>query len=276
LVIDAHHHFWNYEPVEYGWISDRMSVLRRNFDQWDLAREMEAADVNGAVSVQARQTIEETFWLLEIAAMNDFILGVVGWVPLAEPDIAERLECLEDVPKLKGVRHVVQDEPDDDFILRDDFNRGVAALGRFKLAYDILIFERHLPQTIRFVDRHPDQVFVLDHVAKPRVREGIFDPWRQNLCTLARRPNVYCKLSGVVTEADHGAWTPAQLRPYFDAALEAFGPSRLMFGSDWPVCLLASGYGRWMQTVREWAATAMSPAEQARFFGGTAAEAYQL
>jgi L-fuconolactonase len=275
-VIDAHHHFWNYDPAEYGWISDEMAVLRRDFTQWDLGRETEAAGVDGVVSVQARQTVDETFRLLEIAAMNDWVCGVVGWVPLVDPDIAERLECFEGIEKLKAVRHVVQDEPDDDFILRADFNRGVAALKQFNLAYDILIFERHLQQTIAFVDRHPEQVFVLDHLAKPRVREGIFDPWRQNLCTLARRSNVYCKLSGVVTEADWRAWTPAQVRPYFDAALEAFGPRRLMFGSDWPVCLLACDYKRWADTVREWAATAMSPAEQERFFGGTAIEAYQL
>jgi L-fuconolactonase len=274
-LIDAHHHFWNYDPVEYGWISGDMAALRRDFGPEQLRTAVDAAGIDGVVSVQARQTIEETRWLLELASQHDFIRGVVGWVPLVDADLAARLERFAAHPKLKAVRHVVQDEPDDDFILRDDFNRGVAQLKRFDLRYDILIFERHLPQTIQFVDRHPDQVFVLDHVAKPRIRDGIVDDWRKNLCTLARRENVYCKLSGMVTEADWRAWTPAQLRPYVDVALEAFTPRRMMFGSDWPVCLAACGYARWANLVREFARE-LSPAEQDRLFGGTAIEAYQL
>ena len=275
MVIDAHHHFWNYDPREYGWISDEMSVLRRDFGPGDLKSEISKAGVDGVISVQARQTVEETQWLLELASGHDFIRGVVGWVPLVADDVDRSLERFSLNPKLKSVRHVVQDESDDNFILRDDFNRGVAQLKQFDLRYDVLIFERHLPQTIQFVDRHPNQVFVLDHIAKPRISEGIVYPWRKNLCELARRPNVYCKLSGVVTEADWRTWTPAQLRPYFDAAIEAFGPQRLMFGSDWPVCLVASDYARWVKCVREYAA-GLSPAERERLFGGTAIEAYKL
>ena len=275
MVIDAHHHFWNYSAKEYGWISDEMNVLRRDFLPDDLRKEIAAAGVDGVVSVQARQTVEETRWLLELAAANNFIRGVVGWVPLVSPDVGRDLERFAASRKLKAVRHVLQDEPDDDYALRDDFTRGIAELKRFNLRYDILIFERHLPQAIKLVDRHPEQVFVLDHVAKPKIKAGELDPWRANLKELARRGNVFCKVSGMVTEADWQGWTPAQLRPYFDATLEAFGPRRLMFGSDWPVCLLACDYGRWVKTVRDFAA-GLTAAEQARLFGGTATEAYGL
>jgi L-fuconolactonase len=275
MIIDAHHHFWNYSPQEYGWISDEMKVLRRDFGPDDLRREAAAAGVDGVVSVQARQTVEETRWLLELAGANDFIRGVVGWVPLVSPEVARDLERFASHPKLKGVRHVLQDEPDDDYALRDDFNRGIGELKRFNLRYDILIYERQLPQAIRLVDRHPEQVFVLDHVAKPRIKAGAISPWRENIKELARRGNVFCKVSGMATEADWQQWTPAQLRPYFDAALEAFGPRRLMFGSDWPVCLLACDYARWVTTVRDFAAE-LSDAERARLFGGTATEAYGL
>ena len=275
MVIDAHHHLWDYSPQEYGWISEKMSVLRRDFTPADLRREIAAAGVDGVVSVQARQTVEETDWLLELAAANDFIRGVVGWVPLVSPDVARDLERFASHPKLKAVRHVLQDEPDDDYALRDDFNRGVGELRQFNLRYDILIFERHLPQAILCVDRHPNQVFVLDHVAKPRIKDGVIDPWRQNMRELARRENVYCKISGMTTEADWQQWTPGQLRPYFDVVLDAFGPNRLMFGSDWPVCLVASDYRRWFRTARDFAA-GLTETERACLFGGTATEAYGL
>lgn len=275
MVIDAHHHLWNYSAEEYGWISDGMKVLRRDFTPDDLRKEIAAAGVDGVVSVQARQTVEETRWLLELAAANDFIRGVVGWVPLVSLDVARDLERFVAQPKFKAVRHVLQDEPDDDYALRDDFNRGIGELKRFNLRYDILIFERHLPQAIKLVDRHPEQVFVLDHVAKPKIKAGELDPWRANLKELARRGNVYCKVSGMATEADWKQWTPGQLRPYFDAALDAFGPRRLMFGSDWPVCLLATDYGHWVRTVREFAGE-LTDAERAELFGGTATKAYGL
>jgi L-fuconolactonase len=189
--------------------------------------------------------------------------------------LADHLARFAGRAKLKAVRHVVQDEPDDDFILRPDFDRGVGLLAGFGLRYDILIYERHLPQAIRLVDRHPGLTFVLDHVAKPRIRDGVLSPWRERMADLAKRPNVYCKLSGMATEADPRAWTPEQLRPYMDVALEAFGPRRLMFGSDWPVCLLAVGYRRWIDLVREFVSR-LSEAEQRRVMGETAVEAYGL
>jgi L-fuconolactonase len=274
-MIDSHHHFWRYDPKEYGWISDSMAVLRRDFLPGELLHEASAAGIDGVVSVQARQTLEETRWLLELASQNSFIRGIVGWVPLVSDGVGQDIERLAGNAKLKSVRHVIQDEPDDNYVLRDDFNRGVALLKEFKLRYDILIFERHLPQTIEFVDRHPDQTFIVDHIAKPRIRDGVLTPWRENMRELAKRPHVYCKLSGMTTEADVRAWNTSQLRPFAELALEAFGPGRTMFGSDWPVCLLAVGYARWVAVVKE-LASSLSPTEQNQLFAQTALEAYGL
>ena len=275
MRIDAHHHFWCYDPAEYGWIDDSMPALRRDFLPADLQREIAAVGIDGVISVQARQSLAETHWLLEQMAEHDVIKAVVGWVPLVSPDVKEILGDLAYAKALKAVRHVVQDEPDDQFLLRDDFNRGIDALAEFWLAYDILIYERHLPQTIEFVDRHPYQRFVVDHLAKPRVKAGELEPWATNLRRLAERENVYCKLSGLATEADWANWTEDQLRPYLETALEAFGPERLMFGTDWPVCLLATDYRSWYDIVQRFAAR-LSPDEQARILGGTACEAYRI
>lgn len=275
MRIDAHHHFWHYSPQEYGWINDEMSALRRDFLPPDLQREIAMTGLDGVVSVQARQTLQETDDLLDWAERYDFIRGVVGWVPLISPAARADIEKVAARPALKGVRHVLQDEPDERYILRDDFNRGVALLKDFSLVYDILIFERHLPQTLQFVDRHPDQVFVLDHIAKPRIKDGYLSPWQTYIVQLAHRPNVYCKVSGMVTEADHSNWTEQELLPYFDTVFSAFGPKRLMFGSDWPVCLLAADYERWFRVVESYV-SALSQTEQERFWSGTAIEAYRL
>ena len=275
MTIDSHHHFWRYDPLEYDWISDSMEVLRRDFLPADLQREIIAAGIRGVVSVQARQTVGETRFLLDLAAANDFILGVVGWVPLVDPGVTEILAEFAADPKLRACRHVLQDEPDDEYMLRHDFNEGVRAVTAAGLAYDILIFERHLPHTLTFVDAHPDQIFVIDHIAKPCIRDGSFSAWRADLLECARRPHVYCKVSGMVTEAHWQRWTLSDLLPYLDTVLEAFGPERLMFGSDWPVCLVATGYGRWASLVADYAAR-LGSAERDRIFGGTAAEAYGL
>jgi len=275
MKIDSHHHFWKYSGREYGWIGDNMKVLRRDFLPPDLAKEIAAAGIEGVVSVQARQSLEETQFLLDFAEGNDFIRGVVGWAPLVNPAVGKDIEKFASRPKLKGLRHVLQDDPDDNYILRDDFDRGIRALRDVGLVYDILIYERHLPQTLTFVDRHPDQVFVLDHIAKPRIKDNVLEPWRANIRRLAERPHVYCKLSGMVTEADWQNWTADQLTPYFDSVLRAFGPRRLMFGSDWPVCLLAASYRKWVTAVAG-AIAKLSADEQARIWGGTAVEAYGL
>ncbi|MFN7935994.1 MAG: amidohydrolase family protein [Bryobacteraceae bacterium] len=274
-MIDAHHHLWNYSPEEYGWISEEMRVLRRDFLPVDLKQQMDAAGVTGAVAVQARQTLEETQWLLDHARRNDFMLGVVGWVPFAEPTVARDIDRFAADPKLKGFRHVIQDEPDDRFLLGAAFNAGIRQLLPTGLVYDILIFERHLPVAMEFVDAHPQQVFVLDHIAKPRIRDAALSPWKANLMELARRQNVYCKLSGMATEANWGAWSADGLQPYFDVALEAFTPQRLMFGSDWPVLEVAGSYQRWAETVRGWLAP-LSTTEQQRILQGTASEVYRL
>lgn len=274
-IIDSHHHFWMYTMKDYGWISDKMPALQRDFLPVHLAETLKESGVIGAVSVQARQNLEETRFLLKHAADNEFLRGVVGWVPLVEPDVSRKIESFAGQSKLKGMRHVLHDESDHNYILRPDFNRGIKELKPFKLRYDILIFEKHLPQTIKFVDQHPDQTFILDHIAKPKIKAQQIEPWKANLIELAKRPNVYCKLSGMVTEADWEKWTPADLAPYIDTVLAAFGPKRIMYGSDWPVCLLASPYKRWFNTVTA-AISKLSEAERSRILGGTAIEAYNL
>jgi L-fuconolactonase len=261
VTIDAHQHFWRYNATEFDWMDDSMAAIRRDFLPADLA----ATGIDGTVAVQARQSVAETEWLLQLADRHPFIKGVVGWLPLASPRL-----MIPSHPKLKGVRHVAQAEPDG-FLDGADFNRGVSRLKHFKLVYDILVFERQLPEATRFVDRHPQQVFVLDHVAKPRIKDNRLEPWATHIRELAKRPNVFCKLSGMVTEADHRNWTETQLRPYFDVVLEAFGPRRLMYGSDWPVCLVACDYARWQRIVAEWSAT-----ERDRILAGTAMEVYRL
>jgi len=275
VKIDAHHHLWKYNVQDYGWMGEGMSAIRRDFLPRDLKAEIDAAGVNGVVTVQARQKVEETEWLLGLADDNDFMRGVVGWVPLVSPGVRSDLDRFAAHAKLKAVRHVLHDEQDDEYMLRGDFNAGVSLLEEFDLVYDILIFERHLPQTIEFVDRHPEQIFVVDHIAKPRIKDKVISPWRENITELARRENVFCKVSGMVTEADWKNWTVAQLRPYFDVVLSAFGPARLMFGSDWPVCLVACEYGRWHRIVCDFV-SGLSSSEQAHILGDTAAEAYNL
>ena len=273
--VDAHHHLWRYAKEEYAWIADDMGVLARDFLPEDLRRELLVSGIHGSVAVQARQTLAETYWLLRFADEFDFIRGVVGWAPIASPEFPAIIERLQDSEKLKGLRHVIQDEPDGDFMHRPDFNAGVALLKQYGLVYDILIFERHLPAAISFVDHHPAQVFVLDHIAKPRIRDHEVEPWRSNIRELARRENVYCKVSGMVTEANWKNWSAADLQPYFDIVLQAFGPKRLMTGSDWPVCLLATTYQTWFFTVEEFIHP-LSTAEREMILGGIASEVYSL
>jgi len=276
MTIDAHHHLWKYSATEYGWIAPDQQVIRRDFLPEDLEPLMHHFGIEGTVAVQARGTLEETTWLLGLADKHPLIRGVVGWVPLTEgAGVKRSLERFAGNRKLRGVRHVVQDEPDPRFILRKDFNEGVAALRETGLRYDILIFERHLPAAIEFVDRHPNQTFILDHVAKPRIQDKILAPWDRNMRELAKRQNVYCKLSGMITEADPKHWTPEGLQPYIDVVLAAFVPRRIMYGSDWPVMLLAGDYVRWYGTVTN-AIAKLSKAEQDRIMGGTAAEAYGI
>jgi L-fuconolactonase len=273
--IDAHHHLWRYRRDDYPWIRDDMKTLARDFLVADLDEEASGCKIDGTVAVQARHSVDETLWLLQTAETSRLIRGVVGWAPIASPEFPKLLSHLQMNPKLKGLRHIIQDEPDDEFILRADFNRGIAELQRSGLVYDILIFERHLPAAIVFVDRHPNQVFVLDHIGKPRIAQHQLEPWRANIRELARRQNVYCKLSGLVTEADWIKWQPADLRPYVQVVLDAFGPGRILAGSDWPVCLLAAGYDRWFFTLGQFLAS-LSATEQGLIYGEVAASVYHL
>ncbi|MGA8153615.1 MAG: amidohydrolase family protein [Terriglobales bacterium] len=273
--IDAHHHLWKYSAEDYPWMLEGMDGIRRDFLVRELRQAMREGRINGVVTVQARQSLLETEWLLGLARDRPFMRGVVGWVPLTDAAVGSHLERFSASPKLKAVRHVLHDEPDDFYMLRADFNRGVKLLKKFGLRYDILIFEHHLPQTIEFVDRHPQLTFIVDHIAKPKIKDHILSPWRENLQELARRDNVYCKLSGMVTEAGWQTWSESGLQPYIDVVLECFGAKRLMFGSDWPVALVACSYKKWVEVV-ERATSALSVSERDRLFGGTAKQAYGL
>lgn len=275
MIIDSHHHYWNYDPVAYDWIDDSMKAIRTDFLPEQLSKTIREAGVDGVISVQARQLIQETDWLLELARQTPFMKGVIGWLPLMEDNLECYLIKYSEEPMLKGLRHVIQGEADPEFMLRDDFNRGIAMLKKYGLVYDLLVVERQLPHTIRFVDRHPNQPFVLDHIAKPLIAKNELQPWKENIQELAKRENVCCKLSGMVTEADFQHWTPEQLQPYLEVVMEAFGPRRLLFGSDWPVCLVATSYKSWAELVRNNIAS-FSATEQALIMGGNAVRVYGL
>jgi L-fuconolactonase len=275
LKIDAHQHFWRFNPDEYGWIDDSMVVLKRDFLPGDLQPLLLQEGFDGSIAVQARQTLQETEWLLELAGRYDFIKGVVGWVDLCSDDLEDQLEPLSHHKKLAGLRYVIQDEPDDDYMLRSDFQRGLGKLALFKLAYDILIFPRHLPQTIRLVGNFPDQTFILDHLAKPSIRTKEICPWKQHIELLAGYPNVYCKLSGMVTEADWHSWKPDDFRQYMDTVVNAFGTGRIMIGSDWPVCTLAGVYNDIIGLVKKYFLQ-FSGSELEMLLGANAIKAYSL
>lgn len=275
MYIDSHQHFWIYNNEEYAWIDDTMAALRRNFLPADLKTELTANGFHGSVVVQTRQTLEETRWLLELAEQNSSILGVVGWADLRSPDIRSQLEALVRNTKLVGLRHIVQSEPDDHFLLQPDFLRGISALDEFGLAYDILIYTKHLPVAIDFVQRFPRQRFVLDHLAKPPIKNGEIEHWARGIGELAASPNVFCKLSGLVTEADWRHWTPEQITPYLDVAFECFGPERLMIGSDWPVCLVAASYTRVLEVVKHYILR-LPPQARAAVLGGNAQRFWRL
>jgi len=252
MSVDAHQHFWKYNPAEYEWIDDSMVAIRRDFLPEDLELELERNKFHGSVAVQARQTLEETRWLLELAEGSSKIFGVVGWVDLCSADVRAQVSVLARNRKLVGIRHIVQSEPDDRFLLRQDFARGITTLEEFDLAYDILIYTKHLPVAAEFVERFPKQRFVLDHLAKPAIKLQEIESWAAGVRRLAAFPNVFCKLSGLVTEADWQRWKPEDITPYLDIAFATFGASRLMIGSDWPVCLVAGSYSRTLDVVKNY------------------------
>ena len=275
MKIDAHQHFWRYDAQRDGWITDEMSVLRRDYLPDGLLGALAENDMDGCVAVQADQSERETFFLLDLAAQHSAIVGVVGWVDLRSHNLPERLEHFSHFEKLRGFRHIVQAEPDDQFLLREDFKRGIAALQKFGFTYDILIYPRQLPAAIALVKQFPEQRFVVDHLAKPDVKSRQVLPWAAQMREIAMSPNVYCKLSGLVTEADWQHWHADDFRPYFDVVFEAFGPDRLMFGSDWPVCLLAGTYKKVKQVLANYTLH-FAEADREKIFGSNAVCFYGL
>ncbi len=273
--IDAHQHFWRYNPVQHDWMTEEMGSLKRDFMPADLEPLLKSLGFDGCVAVQARQSLEETGRLLELAEAYEFIRGVVGWVDLRSPELPEQLEKFAQHPRLVGVRHIVQDEPDDNFMLRDDFRRGIARLTEFGLTYDVLIYPRQLPAAFRLVQEFPEQKFVLDHIAKPVIAEGKMEPWGSGVRALAQLPNLCCKLSGMVTEARWQGWKRSDFERYLDVVLEAFGPRRLMIGSDWPVCTLAADYASAMGIVMDYIGR-LSAVEQEGIVGGNCLSFYGL
>jgi len=274
MRIDAHQHFWRYTDEEFGWITDAMAVIRRDFLPRDLLPLLDEADVDATIAVHARQSLDETNWLLDLSEEHAWIAGVVGWVPLADSSVEATLERLVTNARFKGVRHVLQGEPDS-YFRRADFNAGVMLLRKYSLTYDLLVLERQLPVAIEFVDRHPEQPIVLDHGAKPLIAAQEFEPWRSRIQELAKRPHVSCKLSGFVAEADFDNWTVEHLRPYAETVLESFGPKRVLFGSDWPVCTVGTSYSRWASVVQEFVSH-LSTEEQDAILGSNAARFYGI
>lgn len=251
--IDSHQHFWQYNPAEHVWMTDAMQVLKKDFLPTDLAPLLNQIGFDCCIAVQARQSIEETNWLLRIANKNDFIKGVVGWVDLLSPNIDETLSGYTNQKKLVGVRHVVHDEADDNFMLQPAFQDGIAALKEFNLTYDLLLFPKHLPVALQLVEKFPEQYFVVDHIAKPFISKKEFSPWKEDLKELAKHPNVFCKLSGMVMEAKWNDWKEDDFKQYLDIVTESFGTNRIMIGSDWPVCTLSGNYSSTMSIVINYA-----------------------
>jgi len=275
MFIDSHQHYWRYNSSEYKWIDESMSAIQRDFLPKDLKPELESNGFRGSVVVQTRQTLEETRWLLELAEQSASVLGVVGWVDLCSRDTRSQLESFANNPKLVGIRHIVQGEPDDRFLMKPDFLRGISLLEEFDLAYDILIYTRHLPIAAEFVERFPRQRFVLDHLAKPPIKSGEIKVWAEGIRRLAAFPNLFCKLSGLVTEADWQRWKAKQVHPYLDVVFDSFGPERLMIGSDWPVCLVASSYRRVISLVKNYL-DRYSPEIREAVMGGNALRFWRL
>ena len=275
MRIDAHQHFWTYSAAEYPWIGPGMERLARDYLPADLEPLLAAEGAGGCIAVQARQSLEESRWLLELASAHPLVKGVVGWVDLQGDRVSDQLHALAADPKFVGVRHVVQDEPDPQFVLGTAFGRGLRQLHQHGLTYDLLLYPHQLPAAIELVGLLPEQPFVVDHLAKPRIAAADIDSWARDIRAIACHENVCCKVSGMVTEAVRQGWKRADFTPYLDVVLDAFGPARLMVGSDWPVCLLAGEYAEVLAIPREYFAR-LSEREQALIHGGTAARFYGL
>lgn len=274
--IDSHQHFWQYDPVAYDWINGDMQILQRDFLPSHVQPKVKAARMDGCVAVQARQSLEENDFLLALANQYEEVVGVVGWLDLRSDQLEHTLEKYGSQEYFKGVRHIVQGEPDPEFIIRPDFVRGVRQLAGSGLAYDILVFEQQFPAVLRFLDMCPDQPFVLDHLGKPNMEKGPSKEWVAGIREMAQHPQLYCKVSGMVTEADWATWQPDDFTPYLDVVFDAFGSDRIMFGSDWPVCLLAAdSYGEVVSIIDQYT-TVFDESQKKAVYGGNAERFYKL
>jgi L-fuconolactonase len=278
VIVDAHHHIWDPSRADYPWLTDELAVIRRPFTPADLEPLLDAAGVDATVLIQTHASLDETREFLATAAATPFIRGVVGWVDLTDPGVADVLAELHDGPggdRLVGIRHQVHDEPDPDWLLRDDVTRGIRAVGAASLVYDLLVRPRELPAALTLARRLPETRFVIDHLAKPPIRDGELEPWADLIRPFGEIDNAWCKVSGMVTEADWDGWQPDDLTPYVRHVLEVFGPQRLMFGSDWPVCLLAASYQQAFDAARA-TLGGLGHDEIAAVFGTSATEVYRL
>ncbi len=275
MIIDSHQHFWKYEPKKHAWIDDDMSVIRRDFIPSELKKLYHENGIDGSVVVQADQTIAETDFLIQLSNENDFIKGIVGWVDLQSQDVEADLEKYYSFKNVKGFRHVVQGEPDHNFLLRPHFLKGISALEKYNFTYDILVFPHQLGAVLEFVKRFPNQKFVIDHMAKPYIKDGFFDGWALLMNEIAKNENVFCKVSGIITEADYKSWTYLELENYLDLVFNAFGTNRIMYGSDWPVCLVAGNYKKVMSVVTNFIQH-LSKSEQKSVMGENAIQFYNL
>ena len=275
IRVDSHNHYWVYNPLRDSWIDDSMSVIQKDFLPETFSSVLKEHNMNGSIAVQADQSEEETQFLLKLSKENDFIKGVVGWMDLRAEDLAEKLNFLKNEQKLCGFRHIVQAEPDDKFLIREDFIRGLKLLNEYNFTYDILIYPHQLKAAIELVNKIPNQRFVLDHIAKPEIKKGIMEPWTAQLSELASAKNVYCKVSGIITEAEHRHWKPEDISPYLDVVFKAFGTDRLMFGSDWPVCLLAGSYTQVVELIEDYMMS-FDEEDRQKVFGGNACEFYGI
>lgn len=274
MKIDAHQHFWQYDREKHAWIDEEMKIIRRDFPPNDLFPLLQGAEIDGTVAVQADETWRETEYLLDQASQYPWIKAVVGWVDIGNPKIGDYLDIASESPKLKGFREILQSRKPD-YMLRSEFIKGIHLLGKRGFTYDILIFPEHLDASLQLVSKCPNQPFVIDHLAKPKIKTGEWKEWRKKMALLAERELVYCKLSGMITEADLKKWTYEDILPYMEIALELFGPQKLMYGSDWPVCLIAGEYERVWEAINRFT-DALSAGEKEKILGGTAREFYGI
>ena len=275
MVIDSHQHFWKYKPSKHKWIDDSMSLIRKDFMPSDLKKVYNKNKIDGCIAIQAEQTLEETNFLLDLSKENTFIKGIVGWVDLRASNIDNTLEHYSNYKKIKGFRHIVQNEEDHNFLLRPEFLRGISYLEKYNYVYDILIFPHQLETTLEFVKKFPNHKFIIDHIAKPYIKDGLYDEWARLMLEISKYENVFCKISGMITEADYNLWTPEQITPYMDLILTSFGSKRILFGSDWPVCLVAGSYKKVKELVTNFISK-LSENEKTNIMGKNAINLYNI